>query len=55
MLALFSIAREYRFLRDEVMEEYEELGQDLDATRSYFREIRDCINEKKSMRNKFTN
>lgn len=55
MLALFSIAREYRFLRDEVVEEYEELGQDVDATRSYFREIRDCINEKKSMRNKFTN
>jgi hypothetical protein len=49
-VALIRIACEYRFILDEVMEEYEELGRDLDATSSYFKEIRDFIRQKKSMR-----
>ncbi|KAF8475443.1 hypothetical protein JB92DRAFT_3051431 [Gautieria morchelliformis] len=49
-VALIRIACEYRFILDEVMEEYEELGRDLDATSSYFKEIRAFIKQKKNMR-----
>lgn len=52
-LALLKIAHDCRFLLNEVMEEYEELDRDLDATRSFFEEIRVCIKEKKRTRNKF--
>jgi hypothetical protein len=51
-LALVGVACGCRFLLDEVMEEYEELNRNLDATRSYFQEIRALINERKSMRGK---
>lgn len=49
-LALVSVACGCRFLLDEVMEEYEELNRNLDATRSYFKEIRALINETKRRR-----
>lgn len=49
-LALVGIACRCRFLLDEVLEEYEELNRDLDATRAYFRENRALINERKNMR-----
>ncbi|KAF8576553.1 hypothetical protein K439DRAFT_1640452, partial [Ramaria rubella] len=52
MHQLVQIACNYRFVLDEVKEEYEELDHDLFATRAYFQDIRAMITERKSKRHK---
>lgn len=47
---LMSIATRYRFLLEEVNEEFQELGQDLRATELHFKDIRDYISQKKLTR-----
>lgn len=47
---LTTIACEYGFLLSEVIQEFNELGCDLDATRVFFKDIREYIRQKKAHR-----